>query len=153
MSVDGINISRASPGDLPEPLSLLTAVNLPHEGVAQHLDGFLIARDADGKTVGSVGIERHGRLGFLRSAAVVPALQRSGLGSRLTAAVLKRTTEEGIEEVLLLTSTARDFFSKRFGFTEANRSDYDARLAGSPEWELPRCSSAVLMTLKIDRGV
>jgi N-acetylglutamate synthase-like GNAT family acetyltransferase len=149
MSGDGINISRASPGNLPELLSLLTAVNLPHEGVKEYLDGFLIARDAGGKAVGSVGIERHGRLGLLRSAAVAPGLQRSGLGSRLTASVLKRATEEGIEEVLLLTSTARDFFSKRFGFTEANRSDYDARHAGSPEWELPLCSSAVPMRIEL----
>jgi hypothetical protein len=38
MSVDGITVSLASPGDLTELLSLLTAVNLPHEEVARHLD-------------------------------------------------------------------------------------------------------------------
>jgi N-acetylglutamate synthase-like GNAT family acetyltransferase len=51
--------------------------------------------------------------------------------------LLEQAAGESIMEVLLLTSTARELFSKRFGFTEANRADYDERLAGSPEWGLP----------------
>jgi N-acetylglutamate synthase-like GNAT family acetyltransferase len=79
----------------------------------------------------------------------VPAFQRSGLGSCLTAALLERAAIDGIEKVVLLTSTARDFFARRFGFSEASRADYDEQLAGSPEWDLPRCSSAVCMSLDL----
>jgi amino-acid N-acetyltransferase len=83
----------------------------------------------------------------LRSAAVAPDIQHSGLGSKLTSRLLELVRESGIEEVLLLTSTARDFFARRFGFTEASREDYSSKLANSFEWKLPPCSSAALLKL------
>lgn len=88
-------------------------------------------------------------MGLLRSAAVAPGLQRSGVGSCLTSAQIERVAVDGIEKVVLLTSTARDFFARRFGFAEADRADYDGQLAGSPEWGLPRCSTAVCMALDL----
>jgi N-acetylglutamate synthase-like GNAT family acetyltransferase len=142
-------ISRADDSTLEEILSLLSTVDLPHDGVTEHLDGFLVAIDGNGRLIGCVGMERHGSLGLLRSAAVLPEFQRSGLGSRLTKAILQEASREGLIEALLLTTTARDFFEKKFGFEVADRVDYDERLAQSPEWRLPRCSTAVLMKIKV----
>ncbi|MCA1630059.1 MAG: GNAT family N-acetyltransferase, partial [Acidobacteria bacterium] len=96
-----------------------------------------------------VGAERHGEVALLRSAAVAPDLRRSGLGSRLTAALIERARAEGAGEIALLTTTARDFFARKFGFAEAARADYEGRLAASPEWRLPRCSSAAFMRLSL----
>jgi amino-acid N-acetyltransferase len=137
------------PADLDELLALLAAVNLPPDGVADFLAGFLVARDAGGRLVGCVGLERYGNVGLLRSAAVAPALQRTGLGARLVAALLAGARADGVREVALLTATARDFFARRFGFMEAKRADYEAQLVASPEWRLPRCASAVLMRLTL----
>jgi len=64
--------------------------------------------------------------------------------------VLKRAAGEGVTEVVLLTTTAKEYFQIKFGFNEARRSGYEKRLANSPEWNLPRCSSAVFMTLKLN---
>ena len=50
---------------------------------------------------------------------------------------------------MLLTTTARKFFAEKFGFREAARADYDARLADSAEWQMPRCSSAAFMRLDL----
>ena len=147
MDCEGVNISPAAPGDLGDVLALLTEVDLPHEGVAAHLEGFLVARDGEGRLAGTIGLERHGSTGLLRSAAVAPGLQRTGLGSCLTSALLRRAEAKGVEKVVLLTTTAREFFARRFGFTEANRSEFDTQLSGSPEWRLPRCSSAVCLAL------
>ena len=36
-----------------------------------------------------------------------------------------------------------------FGFAEAERVVFDAKLAGSPEWNLPRCSSAAFLRLEL----
>ncbi|HVG28984.1 MAG TPA: hypothetical protein VM864_04615 [Pyrinomonadaceae bacterium] len=58
--------------------------------------------------------------------------------------------DEGVREIALLTTTARDFFARKFGFAEAARADYEDRLAASPEWRLPRCSSAAFMRLGLD---
>jgi N-acetylglutamate synthase-like GNAT family acetyltransferase len=58
---------------------------------------------------------------------------------------LERATGEDFEDVVRLTTTARDFFVNKFGFEPAERSAYDERLAASPEWNLPRCSSAAFL--------
>jgi N-acetylglutamate synthase-like GNAT family acetyltransferase len=149
MEMPQVKISRAEPAALEEILSLLDDVDLPHDGVAEHLDEFLVARDGTGRMVGCVGMERHGRLGLLRSVAVTPEFQRSGLGTQLTEAILQVASSQGLSEALLLTTTARDFFEKKFGFAVAVRENYDELLAQSPEWRLPRCSSAVLMKVDI----
>src|SRR5262245_47017431 len=109
MEVSQIVISRAERSALEEILLLLSKVDLPPDGVAEYLDGFLVARDGVGKLVGCIGMERHGERGLLRSAAVIPELQRSGLGSKLTEAILQDASRLGLREVLLLTTTARDF--------------------------------------------
>ncbi len=151
MTAEGINISPAQAFDLDEILALLTTVNLPCEGVAEHLENFLVARDERGHIVATIGMERHGSVGLIRSAAVSPSIQRSGLGSHLTAQLLSRAETQGVDEVVLLTTTARDFFARRFGFLEAKRTAYEEKLSGSPEWNLPRCSSAAFMTLSLKR--
>lgn len=140
-------VGRATPSDLGEGLRLLAEADLPGDGVEQFLHGFLVARDGEGRLVGCSGVEIHGRTGLLRSVAVAPDLRRSGLGSRLVAEALELAALEGAEEVVLLTATARDFFVERFGFEPAARDAYDRRLAASPEWRLPRCSSAVFLRL------
>jgi amino-acid N-acetyltransferase len=150
MDCEGVKISNASPSELSEILALLSKVDLPHEGVAEHLGGFLVARDEEGLLVGTVGLERYGQVGLLRSAAVAPGVQHSGLGSCLTSTLLKRAARDGVEKVVLLTSTARDFFARRFGFAESSRLDYEEQLSASPEWSLPRCSSAVCMSLDLN---
>jgi amino-acid N-acetyltransferase len=144
-----LKVAGASPSDLEDILALLAAVNLPRDGVRERLESFVVARDAGGSLVGCAGLERYGDVGLLRSVAVSPRSRQSGVGSRLTAAVLERAAACGVKEVVLLTTTARDFFARRFGFTEAVRADYESRLAQSPEWRLPRCSSAAFMRLEL----
>jgi amino-acid N-acetyltransferase len=149
MSSENMTISGASPSDLDDILALLTAVNLTHEGVREHFESFLVRHDAEGQLIGCAGWERYGELAMLRSIAISPNLQHSGIGSKLTASILDYAASNGIREVVLLTTTARDFFSRRFGFSEAERADYDSRVAQSPEWTLPRCSSAAFMKLDV----
>ena len=146
-----LTIKPATRQDLAEIRSLVAAVDLPSDGIEQYLGGFLVARNKSGSLLGTIGMERHGQLGLLRSAAVSPGLQRSGLGTMLASRLIADATAAGISEILLLTSTARVFFEKRFGFSIATREEYDSVMSGSPEWSLPRCSSAVLMTLKLTR--
>ena len=141
-------IARASRADLQEILALLTAVELPHEGVAEHLENFLVARDG-ARLIGCAGLERYQGVGLLRSVAASPDDQGRGVGSRLVEELLEEAARSGLDEVVLLTTTARDFFARRFGFVEAERAAYDRRLAESIEWQLPRCASAVCMARRL----
>jgi amino-acid N-acetyltransferase len=145
MQQDSFIIRKAEQADLDDLLALLTRVELPHDGVAEHLHNFFVARDRAGRLIGSAGLERYGSLALLRSVAVAPEYQHTGLGSSMTATLLDYAAQQGVADAVLLTTTARDFFANRFGFREACRDEFNERLALSPEWGLPRCSSAACM--------
>ena len=149
MNCENINISAASSDDLIEILELLSQVQLPHDGVAENVSAFLLARDESSRLIATIGLETHGNTALLRSAAVTPDYQGCGIGSRLTEELLQRATKNGVERVVLLTSTASEFFARRFGFCETPRAVFDKQLAASSEWNLPRCSSAVCMSLTL----
>ena len=151
MNCENLTITKASFDDLRDILDLLTEVKLPHDGVAENVGAFLIARDESSRLIATIGLERHGITALLRSAAVAPEYQGCGIGSRLTEQLLEQATNNGVERVVLLTSTASEFFARRFGFCETARTVFDKELAGSSEWNLPRCSSAVCMSLDLDR--
>jgi amino-acid N-acetyltransferase len=151
MTAQDITIEMALASSLGEILEILSAVNLPHEGAEEYLDDFLIARRSGGEVVGCAGLERHQKLGLLRSAAVLPRYQGQQIGDRMIRRLLEYASDEGLTEVALLTTTAQDYFKTKFGFQEARRADYHERLANSPEWNLPRCSSAAFMTLQLSR--
>jgi len=148
MNCENITITNASSDDLQAILDLLSQVQLPHDGVAENLSDFLVARD-ESRLIATIGIERHGDTALLRSAAVAPEYQGCGIGSRLTEHLLQRATNDGMERVVLLTTTATDFFARRFGFCETSRTIFDKELTASSEWNLPRCSSAVCMSLDL----
>ena len=149
MNCENITITDASHDDLRDILDLLSQVQLPHDGVAENVSGFLVARDESSRLIATIGLERHGNTALLRSAAVAPEYQGCGIGSRLTENLLELAKNDGVERVVLLTSTASEFFARRFGFCEASRAVFDEKLAGSLEWNLPRCSSAVCMSLEL----
>jgi amino-acid N-acetyltransferase len=105
MNCENITIADASSEDLQDILDLLSQVQLPHDGVAENVGGFLVARDESSRVVATIGLERHGDTALLRSAAVAPEYQGCGIGSRLTENLLHRATSNGVERVVLLTST------------------------------------------------
>jgi len=99
--------------------ALLNARELPLDGLEENLETFWVA-ETDGAVVGTGGLEVHGRLGLLRSLAVEPDAEGSGIGSRLTWQLLEDAVEKGLREVFLLTTSASDYFP-RFGFVRLNR--------------------------------
>ena len=138
----------ASERDIQQVEALLRSVTLPVEGVAEHIREFVV-EERDGSIVGSAAVERYGENGLLRSVAVSPKLQGTGLGATLVERALDQSTTAGVRNVVLLTTTAREFFAKRFGFEECWRGEYDSAFAGWAEWKLPRCSSAIAMRRRL----
>jgi amino-acid N-acetyltransferase len=145
----GVTIRTAQDSDYAEVAALLHAVNLPVEGVQEHFGDFLVARADAGELIGCVGQERYGNVALLRSLAVSPAHQGTGLGRELTLELLSAARACGTGEVVLLTTTAAAFFQKHFGFAPVERARYDQVLSASPEWMLPRCSSAACLMLPL----
>src|SRR5262249_29655708 len=137
-----VTIERATPECLREVLEILSQVDLPHDGVEEHLSGFLVARGEGGEVVGCVGLERHGELGLLRSAAVLPRYQGQWVGGELIRELLKRAAGEGVTEVALLTTTAKDYFESKFGISGHRSKSVDEFAGQEFDYVITVCDNA-----------
>src|SRR5215510_13832002 len=81
--VGAVTLSPALPGDGGAIVDLVHAVHLPPEGIKETLEYFWVASE-DERIVGTVGLEVYDDLALLRSLAVTPARQGTGLGNALT---------------------------------------------------------------------
>jgi N-acetylglutamate synthase-like GNAT family acetyltransferase len=140
-------IERARSEDIQGVLDLLTANQLPLDGLRDHLDTLLVARH-DGRVVGSAALEMYCDGALLRSVAIAPALQRHGLGRDLTEAALHFARERQVPAVYLLTTTAEDYFPK-FGFERIERRDVPASVRASVEFTSACPSSATVMRKRL----
>ena len=126
---------------------LLQAEELPLDGVPDDLAHFFVA-ELDGTVVGAIGLEPYGDAALLRSAVVAPALRGTGLGERLVLALLAAARAHGTRELVLLTTTAEEWFP-RFGFERITRDAAPASLHESEEFRGACPASAVVMRLRL----
>lgn len=123
----------------------LVKANLPIDGLDEFIHGFMVTKDERGGIVAVAAIERHNHLGLLRSVAVDDKFRGQGLGLQIVSQIIDQARSEGVKRLVLLTTTARDFFARHFGFYEIPRHAYDNDFSRSSEWHLPICSSAAAM--------
>src|SRR5689334_23095836 len=120
MAHDDVAFRPAGPGDLPALTALLGAAGLPTADLGLPGQDYLLAFQG-GALVGSVGLEKRGALGLLRSLAVVPEQRRRGLGGQLYDRIVAHAAASGVGEAYLLTTTAERFFAAR-GFERVERA-------------------------------
>jgi len=139
-----IRIRNATSADLPAVENLLSASDLPLDGVKDNFSNFKVAED-DGEIAGAIGLEEFGAVALLRSAVVSPEHRGSGVGRRLVEHLLEGAEVAGIEELYLLTTTADQYFP-RFGFTRTTRSAVPDAVKASAEFQGACPDTAVVMT-------
>jgi amino-acid N-acetyltransferase len=140
-----MKIDRADATDLPRILALLEGSGLPVDGLAAHTDTLMVARDdRDDRLIGCAGLEMYDDAALLRSVAVTGDARGTGVGQRLTRAVLELARSRGIRDVYLLTETAADFFP-RFGFVRTTRDQVPDAVKQSVEFTTACPQSAVVM--------
>ena len=140
-------IETANGDDLPAVLALLRQNRLPLDGVADHLETMVVARQ-DGRVVGAAALELYADGALLRSVAGDPTLQGQGLGHELTNAALRMATGLDIRNVFLLTTTAERFFPK-FGFERIQRDDVPDSVQASIEFRTACPATAVVMRKRV----
>jgi amino-acid N-acetyltransferase len=138
-----IRIERAREHDLAEVFRLLDTNRLPRDGLREHLATLIVARH-DGRVVGSAALELYQDGALLRSVAVDPALQRTGLGRRLTGETIELARQADVPAIYLLTTTAGQYFPK-FGFERIERRDVPESVQASVEFTSACPSSATVM--------
>jgi thioredoxin type arsenate reductase len=137
-------VAPARAEDLAEVEALLHSLDLPLTGLRQDYPGGYVLVREGGALVGVAGLEIYDRVGLLRSVAVAPSRQGTGLGQALVADRLRAASDRGLEVVYLLTTTAPEFFRKR-GFVPARRDEVPPSLAASPEFVSVCPSSATCL--------
>jgi N-acetylglutamate synthase-like GNAT family acetyltransferase len=142
-----VQFAAASPADLGAIRALLGRLHLPADDVGLANQVFLVAR-AGTELAGCVALERYGEEALLRSLAVAPRFQGSGLGKRLHAAAVAEARRAGARTLWLLTTTAAPFF-QRAGFERVDRAAAPVALAASPEFRSLCPASAICMRLRL----
>jgi amino-acid N-acetyltransferase len=136
-----VAIERAAAADLPAVLALLTSSRLPVDGLADHADTILVARD-DGRIVGCVALEVYEDGALLRSLAVDAA--RRGIGGLLVQSALGMAERLSSPGIYLLTTTAEAYFPA-FGFAQTDRAAVPPGVHASVEFQGACPSTAVVM--------
>ncbi len=116
-----ITIRKARPADCADVAFLLKTSDLPIDDIDSQLDDFLVATN-DERIIGTVGLERCGETGLLRSLAVAPMHRNLNIGGKLHDEVIRRAAEQKVQRLYLITTTAAKFFEDR-GFKGIARKD------------------------------
>lgn len=125
-------IRPAAPTDLAAVERLLSASNLPLEGVREALPAFVVAEVGD-DVVGVAGLEVCRDNALLRSVVVQPEWRSHALGRALVTRVIADAEARGIHALYLLTTTAEYYFPN-FGFHAITRDAMPDDVRGTTEF-------------------
>jgi amino-acid N-acetyltransferase len=127
-----ITFRAATAADAQSVHDLLRRSDLPTSDLIAARPQFLIAECA-AQMVGIGALERFGTAALLRSVAVEPQWRGSGVGRLLIGQLEERARAAGIDELILLTLTARDFFAS-VGYGSKPRDEVPAAVLASAEF-------------------
>jgi N-acetylglutamate synthase-like GNAT family acetyltransferase len=117
-------IRPAAPTDIPALIAFIepfvadgTLLPRTTDEVAELLPSFFVA-ESDGRIVGCAALEIYSRkLAEIRSLAVAPEAQGLGIGKRLVALCVERAQQQGVFEVMTITSADEFFMACGFDYT------------------------------------
>lgn len=143
-----ISYSIAREEDVDAIIELLATNNLPTSDLSNGHRVFIVALH-DNKTIGCVAIEMYGKAGLLRSLAVNNDFRGKGIGQKLVTEVETWGSNNGLQSLYLLTTTAAEFFPK-IGWSITARTTAPPAIALSSEFSSICPSSAVFMSKQIN---
>jgi amino-acid N-acetyltransferase len=117
-------VGAASPADLSAIRALLESSGLPTSDLVSARPEFAVIRQR-GRVVAAGALQRFGSAALLRSVVVSSEVRGSGLGQRVVSELERVARSAGIEQLILLTQTAAEFFA-RLGYRVIDRD-------GAPE--------------------
>jgi amino-acid N-acetyltransferase len=136
-------IRAASQADLPAVEQLLTASELPLDGVRDAFSDFVVA-ESNGDIVGVAGLEICCDDALLRSVAVHADWRSKGVGRALVTRAIADAEARGINALYLLTTTAEHYFPT-LGFSKVDRDAVPADVRATREFTSACPASAVAM--------
>jgi amino-acid N-acetyltransferase len=147
VQTSSITIRSAAARDLTAVELLLETNKLPLVGVRDGIDDFLVA-EREGVVIGVIGLEVYDDRGLLRSAAVDDDQRGTGVGASLVGALIENARSRELKELVLLTTTAEQWFP-RFGFVTIARDETPVAVRRSAEFTGACPASATVMRLAL----
>jgi amino-acid N-acetyltransferase len=145
-----LSFHEAVPTDNEAIRSILERTSLPTESVGTKTTTFYVGTE-DSMVVAVAGFEFYGNDALLRSVAIEPRLQKTGIGSELVDFMISIAEKRGIKRVVLLTETAPKFFERK-GFVSIDRSAVQNEgLKLSSEFSYLCPTSSICMILQMDQ--
>jgi amino-acid N-acetyltransferase len=135
-------------GQLNEILALLKRTGLPYQDIKPDNNLFVCYYGADGRLIGSGGLEFYADYALLRSVAVEENERGHANGKRIVNDLMMRAKGCDVREVYLLTETARDFFLK-MGFLTIAREDVPVVVKESTEFASVCAASAASLVYRL----
>jgi amino-acid N-acetyltransferase len=123
-------------------IDLLSENDLPVSDLTEEKRLFALLQNDE--VVGTGGLEFSGDCALLRSLSVKRDLQKKGLGKSICSQLEAISKQEGIDWVYLLTTTAKDFFSRQ-GYESIERADVPESIKNTSEFSSVCPSSATVM--------
>jgi amino-acid N-acetyltransferase len=133
MNATTLEVRPAQAADLPAVVALLEGCGLPTGDVTEAMLASFCIAEADGRVVGTAGLEAFGAVGLLRSLAVAEARRGAGLAARLVDWCEAEARRHGAETAYLLTTTAAEYFRKR-GYADVPREAVPAAVGGHAQF-------------------
>jgi amino-acid N-acetyltransferase len=127
--------------------SLLKTSGLPADDLDFKKD-LLVGYYEGEDLVGTGGLEVHGNHALLRSLSVKFGIRGKSVGTTITDFLIAEARKRNLENIFLLTETARGFFLKK-GFKEVARDAVPEAVKGSSEFSHVCPTSAVVMQLPL----
>src|SRR6266480_2957156 len=123
-------------------IALLQESNLPVIDLNEQKELFAVLQKDE--VAGTGGLELFDNCALLRSLAVRKDLQGKGLGKFINRELEKISKQRGIDCIYLLTTTAKDFFSKE-GYEAITRDEVPESIKATSEFSSVCPSSATVM--------
>jgi len=130
-------------GAMPEIRALLTASDLPTDDLEDSTITLFGAFD-DETLVGVVGLQSCEDVGLLRSLAVAPQHRDRGIARMLCAHVIAEARARGMASLWLITTTAREYFT-RHAFEAVAREEAPEAIRATAQFTSLCPSSASVM--------
>ena len=137
-----MRINEVNQNGFSEALALIKRNGLPIEDISTSTKLFSITKDNE--IAGTIGIEFYNKVALLRSLAVTETYRSKGIGGKLVEHIEKFAKQNAVKELILLTTTASDYFSKR-AYQTIERNNVPEEIKKSSEFSSTCPSSAVIM--------
>ena len=126
---------------------LLSTVSLHNGDVSETIENCIVAIDK-GKVVGTAAIECRKKHALLKSFAVSPSHQKTGIGKNLFQQISSLCYQLDIQNLFLLTTDAESYFTK-FNFIIIGRDTVPKILSETTEFQTLCPASAICMQLDL----